>query len=78
MPDNDSSPKQATPRKAAKYVTPVKKKLTRKRKATPETWKKNVRKRLRLTGKEYKRALGPWVAHLRMTDQWSGTIVKFW
>ena len=21
-----------------------------------------------------KRALGPWVAHLRMTDRWSGTI----
>ena len=24
----------------------------------------------------YKRALGPWVAHLRMTDQWSGTICE--
>ena len=23
-----------------------------------------------------KRALGPWFAHLRMTDQWSGTICK--
>ena len=23
-----------------------------------------------------KRALGPWVAHLRMTDQWSGTICE--
>ena len=25
---------------------------------------------------QIKRALGPWVAHLRMTDQWSGTICK--
>ena len=24
----------------------------------------------------YKRALGPWVAHLRMTDQWSGIICE--
>ena len=24
----------------------------------------------------YKRALGPWVTHLRMTDQWSGTICE--
>ena len=23
-----------------------------------------------------KRVLGPWVAHLRMTDQWSGTICE--
>ena len=23
-----------------------------------------------------KRTLGPWVAHLRMTDQWSGTICE--
>ena len=23
-----------------------------------------------------KRALGPWAAHLRMTDQWSGTICE--
>ena len=44
MPDNDSSPKQATPRKAAKYLTQVTKKLTRKRTATPEAWKKCKKK----------------------------------
>ena len=26
--------------------------------------------------KRNRRALGPWVAHLRMTDQWRGTICK--
>ena len=39
-----------TPRKAAKFVTPEKRQLTRKRKAVPETWKKNIRKKLRLSG----------------------------
>ena len=42
-----------TPRKAAKFVSPVKKKLTRKRKATPQTWKKNIRKQQRICGQEY-------------------------
>ena len=47
-----------TPRKAAKYLTPIKRKLVRKRKSTPENWKKSVRKRLRLSGQEYKSATG--------------------
>lgn len=51
--DVESTAKKPTPRKAAHFITPVKKKLVRKRKATPENWKKNVRKRLRLCGKEY-------------------------
>ena len=42
-----------TPSTAAKYVSPNKKRLFRKRKATPENWKKNIRKRLRLSGQEY-------------------------
>ncbi|CAC5404117.1 unnamed protein product [Mytilus coruscus] len=46
-------PKGTPPRKAPNFITPPKKKLFRKRKAMPETWKKNIRKKLRLSGKEY-------------------------
>ncbi|CAC5416611.1 unnamed protein product [Mytilus coruscus] len=46
-------PKGTPPRKAPNFITPPKKKLFRKRKAMPETWKKNIRKQLRLSGKEY-------------------------
>ena len=35
-----------TPRKAAKFVTPEKKRLTRKRKAATDSWKKNIRKKV--------------------------------
>ena len=34
-------------------VNPIELKLFRKRKCTPETWKKNVRKKLKLTGQQY-------------------------
>lgn len=44
---------QHTPRKKAVYNTPIRKKLTRKRKLTPENWKKNIRKNLRMRGQEY-------------------------
>lgn len=47
-----------TPRKQAKYITPEKKKTSRKRKATPENWKKNIRKSLKLMGKEYFNSYG--------------------
>lgn len=43
----------ATPRKTANYNTPVKIRLVRKRMATPENWKRNIRKKLRLNGKQY-------------------------
>lgn len=56
-----SSPIGITPRKRAKYVSPEKKKRSRKRKAHPENWKKNVRKQLRLSGKEYANAKGQMV-----------------
>ena len=49
---------KATPRKRAVFVTPEKKLVTRKRKATPEHWKKNIRKKLRLQGDEYTSANG--------------------
>lgn len=45
--------KKGTPRKRAVFITPEKKLLTRKRKATPENWKKNIRKKLRLSGAQY-------------------------
>ncbi|XP_053372947.1 uncharacterized protein LOC128546452 [Mercenaria mercenaria] len=55
IPDSSvsSASVHQTPKKAAKFVSPMKKKLFRKRKSTPENWKKNVRKRLRLSGEEY-------------------------
>ncbi|XP_062577208.1 uncharacterized protein LOC134239069 [Saccostrea cucullata] len=46
-------PKGTPKKKSASFMTPPKKKLFRKRKATPETWKKNVRKQLKLTGQQY-------------------------
>jgi hypothetical protein len=46
------------PRKAPNFITPPKESLFRKRKVTPEIWKKNVTKKLRLTGKEYISAKG--------------------
>ena len=42
-----------TPRKAATFVTPEKKRLTRKRKTATDSWKKNIRKTLRFNGQEY-------------------------
>ncbi|KAJ8319696.1 hypothetical protein KUTeg_002739 [Tegillarca granosa] len=48
-----SHPSTITPRKQAKYKSPKQKFRSRKRKARPETWKKNIRKRLRLAGQEY-------------------------
>ena len=43
-----------TPRKRAKYCSPKKKLTSRKRKCNPDTWQKNIHKRLRLSGAEYK------------------------
>ena len=51
-----------TPRKSAKFITPVKKKLSRKQKATPENWKRNIRKQLKLRGEQYTSATGKTVA----------------
>lgn len=46
--------RKGTPlKKKATYMTPLKKKLSRKRKATPEEWEKNKRQRRRLSGIEY-------------------------
>ncbi|CAC5379352.1 unnamed protein product [Mytilus coruscus] len=42
-----------TPRKQAKYQSPKKKRLTRKKKANPESWKKNIRKIKCQSGMEY-------------------------
>jgi hypothetical protein len=47
------SPKGTPPKKAPNFTTPPKKSLFRKRNATPDSWKKNIRKKLRLSGKEY-------------------------
>ena len=42
-----------TQRKQARFQTPPKKNLTRKRQANPDSWKKNTRKKLRQSGKAY-------------------------
>ena len=57
IPEKQTSRKQRyitiTPRKQAKYVSPPKRIVTRKPKANPDKWQKNVRKRLRQAGSEY-------------------------
>lgn len=55
-----------TPRKSAKFSTPVKKQLTRKRKSNPDNWKRNVRKKLKLSGQEYKSATGKTVTEKKI------------
>jgi hypothetical protein len=59
-------PDSNTPRKSARFMTPPKKQRFRKRKATPENWKKNVRKTLKLTGKEHLSAKGRTVSEKRV------------
>lgn len=57
-PKKKGRPKGKPQRKASNFMTPPKKSLIRNRKAKPETWKKNIRKKLRLSGKEYISAKG--------------------
>ncbi|XP_063447327.1 uncharacterized protein LOC134726858 [Mytilus trossulus] len=57
-PKKKGRPKGRPQRKASNFMTPPKKSLIRNRKANPETWKKNIRKKLRLSGKEYISAKG--------------------
>ena len=58
-----------TPRKTAKFVTPEKKRLTQKRKAATDSWKKNIRKKFMpvpRVGKRFQREmLSP---HVRTAD----------
>jgi hypothetical protein len=56
---SDTSCPNITPRKQAKYISPQTKRLSRKRgDAKPERWKKNVKKNLRMSGKEYVSSAG--------------------
>lgn len=48
---NECNP--VTPRKAATFVSPKRKPSSRKKNPMPHRWKKNIRKQLRLEGKEY-------------------------
>lgn len=57
-----------TPRKQAKYVSPPKKSVTRKRKANPDKWQKNLRKRLRQAGCEYTDTKGKTVQARKLKD----------
>lgn len=52
-PKNVGRPRGTPPRKSHTFMTPPKQRLFRKRKATPDEWKKNTRKKLRMSGKEY-------------------------
>ena len=47
-----------TPRQQAKYKSPKRKTLTRKKKANPENWKKNIRKIKCQSGLEYESSTG--------------------
>ena len=44
-----------TPKKAAKFVTPVKKKTVRKQKATPQNWKKECKEKTEVEWKEIRK-----------------------
>ncbi|XP_063446770.1 uncharacterized protein LOC134726300 [Mytilus trossulus] len=57
-PKKKGRPKGKPKRKASNFMTPPKKSLIRNQRANPETWKKNIRKKLRLSGKEYISAKG--------------------
>ena len=50
---NKAELQHTTPRKAANYQSPKMKKSGRWKKATPENWKRNIKKKLKLQGKEY-------------------------
>ncbi|CAC5358312.1 unnamed protein product [Mytilus coruscus] len=90
QPRKKGRPKGTPPRKALNFITPPKMSLFRKRKATPETWKKNIRKKLRLSGKEYISVKGTVVeekkvkkstfkCHLGINDEHRQQIFKtFW
>jgi hypothetical protein len=52
----------------AKYVSPPKRIVTRKRKANPDKWQKNIRKRLRQAGSEYTDTKGKTVEAREMKD----------
>jgi len=56
--ENSSQVQDFTPRKQAKYQSPLRKKLTRKRKTNPGSWKKNIGKRNVRSGKEYQSVTG--------------------
>lgn len=58
-----------TPRKTAEYLSPRSKPRSRQRKTLPNKWKKNVRKQLRLTGKEYVSSRGKTISCRRMKRQ---------
>lgn len=46
-------PRGTPPIKSHTFMTTPKKKLLRKRKATPDEWKKNIRKKLTISGEKY-------------------------
>ena len=56
-----------TPRKAAKFVTPVKKKTVRKRKATPQIWKKECKETIEIEWKEIRKY--NWKNNARETNE---------
>ena len=66
-PTSKNNPK-VTPRKSAEFISPKKKQLARKRKRNPDSWKCNVRKRLRLEGQEYTSSMGKGIAAKKIKD----------
>lgn len=56
--ESNQDPVQTTPHKRASYQSPQKKHSSRKRKRDPGSWKKNIRKAKRSSGKAYTSATG--------------------
>ena len=58
-----------SPRKQAHYTSPGKKKVTRKKLLSPETWKKNIRRKAHQSGKEYTNTKGETVPGRQVKPQ---------
>ena len=58
-----------SPRKQAHYTSPEKKKLTRKKLLSPETWKNNIRRKAHQSGKEYVNTKGETVPASQVKPQ---------
>lgn len=63
---NNTSQYHVTPHKDAHYRSPIRKELRRRKKAQPELWKRNVRRRNRLSGLPYISQKGKEIAERKM------------
>ena len=61
QPNDCTESEIITPRKQAKFKSPKRKCLTRKRRSKPETWTRNIRKQKRQSGESYMSVSGKFI-----------------